>query len=47
MVASKADFDATVALHPSAAEEFVTMRNKITKKGECTSGQVTRQVTLP
>ena len=23
--ATKADFDATVALHPSAAEEFVTM----------------------
>jgi glutathione reductase (NADPH) len=26
MKARKADFDATVALHPSAAEEFVTMR---------------------
>jgi glutathione reductase (NADPH) len=26
--ARKADFDATVALHPSAAEEFVTMREK-------------------
>ncbi|MCC7250385.1 glutathione-disulfide reductase [Hyphomicrobium sp.] len=26
--ASKADFDATVALHPSAAEELVTMREK-------------------
>lgn len=26
--ARKADFDATVALHPSAAEEFVTMRDK-------------------
>ena len=24
----QADFDATVALHPSAAEEFVTMRTK-------------------
>jgi glutathione reductase (NADPH) len=47
MGASKADFDATVALHPSAAEEFVTMRNKITKKGESTSGPVTRPVTLP
>ena len=32
MGATKADFDATVALHPSAAEEFVTMRDKITKK---------------
>ena len=28
MGATKADFDATVALHPSAAEEFVTMREK-------------------
>jgi glutathione reductase (NADPH) len=28
MGATKADFDATVALHPSAAEEFVTMRDK-------------------
>ena len=26
--ATKADFDATVALHPSAAEELVTMREK-------------------
>jgi glutathione reductase (NADPH) len=24
--ATKADFDATVGIHPSAAEEFVTMR---------------------
>ena len=30
MGASKADFDATVAMHPSAAEEFVTLRDKIT-----------------
>ncbi len=30
MGATKADFDATVALHPSAAEEFVTMREKWT-----------------
>jgi len=28
--ATKADFDATVALHPSAAEELVTMREKWT-----------------
>ena len=28
MGATKADFDATVALHPSIAEEFVTMRDK-------------------
>jgi glutathione reductase (NADPH) len=27
MGATKADFDRTIALHPSAAEEFVTMRN--------------------
>lgn len=26
--ATKADFDATIALHPTAAEEFVTMREK-------------------
>ena len=28
MKATKADFDATMALHPSAAEELVTMRKK-------------------
>jgi glutathione reductase (NADPH) len=28
MGATKAQFDATVALHPSAAEELVTMRSK-------------------
>ncbi|MCH9765961.1 MAG: glutathione-disulfide reductase, partial [Alphaproteobacteria bacterium] len=28
MGARKADFDRTMALHPSAAEEFVTLRNK-------------------
>jgi glutathione reductase (NADPH) len=28
MNASKADFDATVALHPTSAEELVTMRTK-------------------
>ena len=26
--ATKSDFDATMALHPSAAEELVTMRTK-------------------
>ncbi|MFR6835713.1 glutathione-disulfide reductase, partial [Streptococcus pneumoniae] len=26
MGATKADFDATVAIHPTASEEFVTMR---------------------
>ena len=40
MGASKADFDATVALHPSAAEEFVTMRDKITKTSS-PSSQIT------
>jgi glutathione reductase (NADPH) len=28
MGGTKADFDATMALHPSAAEELVTMREK-------------------
>ena len=27
MGATKADFDATVALHPTSAEEFVTLKN--------------------
>ena len=27
MGATKADFDATVGIHPSVAEEFVTMRS--------------------
>ena len=31
MGATKADFDATVGIHPSAAEEFVTMREKFTE----------------
>jgi glutathione reductase (NADPH) len=30
MGATKADFDATMALHPTAAEELVTMRQKWT-----------------
>jgi glutathione reductase (NADPH) len=29
MGARKADFDATVALHPTAAEELVTLHNKV------------------
>ncbi len=33
MGATKAQFDATVALHPSAAEELVTMRTKSYSKG--------------
>ncbi len=28
MGATKADFDATMAVHPTAAEELVTMRDK-------------------
>jgi glutathione reductase (NADPH) len=28
MGATKLDFDSTIALHPTAAEEFVTMRAK-------------------
>ena len=31
MGATKADFDATLGIHPSAAEEFVTMRRKFTE----------------
>ena len=27
MGATKADFDATIGIHPTAAEEFVTMRS--------------------
>lgn len=29
---SKADFDATVGIHPTAAEEFVTLRAKVTRR---------------
>jgi glutathione reductase (NADPH) len=32
MKATKADFDATVAVHPTAAEELVTMREKAYRK---------------
>ena len=31
--ARKADFDGTVGIHPSAAEEFVTMRTRTRKVG--------------
>jgi glutathione reductase (NADPH) len=27
--ATKADFDATIGIHPTAAEEFVTMREPV------------------
>ncbi|HXA47182.1 MAG TPA: glutathione-disulfide reductase [Burkholderiaceae bacterium] len=32
MGATKADFDTTVAVHPTSAEEFVTLREKTTRK---------------
>ena len=32
--ATKADFDATIGIHPTAAEEFVTMREKRVPKEE-------------
>jgi glutathione reductase (NADPH) len=32
--ATKADFDTTMGLHPSAAEEFVTMRERWIAPGE-------------
>ena len=34
--ATKAQFDATVGIHPSAAEELVTMRNA-TRRIKCSS----------
>jgi glutathione reductase (NADPH) len=34
MRATKADFDATMALHPTAAEELVTMRTPVTRYGQ-------------
>lgn len=34
MGASKADFDATIGIHPTAAEEFVTMRQKREPKAQ-------------
>ena len=33
MGATKADFDATMAVHPTAAEELVTMREKTASYG--------------
>ncbi|MDR3454152.1 MAG: hypothetical protein P4L96_15400, partial [Rhodoferax sp.] len=35
MGATKAQFDATIALHPSIAEELVTMRTKSYSKDAC------------
>jgi glutathione reductase (NADPH) len=34
MGATKADFDATVGIHPTAAEEFVTLREPVKEKAE-------------
>jgi glutathione reductase (NADPH) len=34
MGATKADFDATMALHPTAAEELVTMRTPTARYGQ-------------
>jgi glutathione reductase (NADPH) len=34
MGATKADFDATMALHPTAAEELVTMRTPSARYGQ-------------
>jgi len=34
MGAKKSDFDQTIALHPSAAEELVTLREKWIAPGE-------------
>jgi glutathione reductase (NADPH) len=32
--ATKAQFDATVGIHPTAAEEFVTLREKVTRRAD-------------
>ena len=38
--AKKVDFDTTVGIHPSAAEEFVTMRTRTRRiQGEGTNGK--------
>ena len=36
--ATKADFDATIAVHPTAAEELVTMREPTARYGDQTVG---------
>jgi glutathione reductase (NADPH) len=35
---TKADFDATVGIHPTAAEEFVTLRDKVVVTREAAGG---------
>jgi glutathione reductase (NADPH) len=41
MGATKADFDATMAVHPTAAEELVTMREKAMSYGRETADEST------
>jgi glutathione reductase (NADPH) len=36
MGATKADLDATMAVHPTAAEELVTMREPVARYGQAT-----------
>ncbi len=38
MGATKADVDATMALHPTAAEELVTMREPVARYGNQAAG---------
>ena len=42
MGATKADFDRTIGIHPTAAEEFVTLRTRATNDGPGKSGGVIR-----
>ena len=37
--ATKAQFDTTIGIHPTAAEEFVTMRNKVSEKASPSKGR--------
>ncbi len=37
--ATKAQFDTTIGIHPTAAEEFVTMRNKVSEKPSPSEGR--------
>lgn len=41
---TKADFDATVGVHPSAAEEFVTMRTPTRRIRKSESSGVSRRL---
>ena len=44
MGATKADFDATMAVHPTAAEELVTMRTRTARYERAASVQPSRAV---